>query len=73
MTAEGVLPVDLAHIDPGAGEKPLPVHVGQGDHGDGECEMPGDEPGEAIKLIDGLVVEQAEDAQSFQSTVFIQR
>ncbi len=65
MTAEGVLPVDLAHIDPGAGEKPLPVHVGQGDHGDGECEMPGDEPGEAIQLIDGLVVEQAEDAQSF--------
>ena len=35
--------------------------------------MPGDEPGEAIKLIDGLVVEQAEDAQSFQSTVFIPR
>ncbi len=35
--------------------------------------MAGDEPGEAIKLIDGLVVEQAEDAQSFQSTVFIQR
>lgn len=73
MAAKGVLPADLAQGDAGAGKKPLPVHVGQRDHGDGQREMAGNEPGQAIQLVDGLAVKQAEDAESFQSTLFIQR
>ena len=73
VATEGVLPADLAQGDPGAGEKPLPVHVGQRDHGDGQREMAGDEPGQAIQLVDGLAVKQAQDAEPFQSALFIQR